>query len=173
MDRTEFELRMSLLRVHVRELDEMHHAVVVKVDEVMREINALTDEPLPFSDAVVYGERASIVVTPEGREDIYLPDRESLKGWITEQGFDAIHNFSAAGPMVIGADHDVESVLADIDAAERVALLLGDQARGNLGHCLALVMPEGHDDLPERLEMYDIGEVTEADLSVLDSGDQP
>lgn len=59
-----------------------------------------------------------------------------------------------------------EGMLADIDAADRVAILTGEAQRGNMRHALALIMPEGHNGLPERLEMYDIGEVTEDDLEV-------
>lgn len=104
-----------------------------------------------------------ISVTPEGRDGVWVPDRDSLKAWITEQGFDAIHNFISAGPALIGADHDVESVLADIDRADRVGLLTGDAKKGNLNHALALIFidnPAGD----EHLEMYDIGELTEEHL---------
>jgi hypothetical protein len=104
---------------------------------------------------------ARITVEPEGREGIWLADRESLKAYIQAQSFDAIHNFTGGGAMVIGADHSVESVLADIDAATRVAVLTGESARGNLGHALALIMPP-NDLRPERLEMYDIGTITAA-----------
>lgn len=109
---------------------------------------------------------ATISVTPEGREGLWLADRESLKAWIVAQEFEFIHNYGTAGPMLVGADHDVAGVLADIDTAERVAVLTGDARRGNMNHALALVVPEGYKGLPERLEMYDIGEVTEADLNV-------
>lgn len=106
---------------------------------------------------------ARIAVTPEGRDGVWLADRSSLKEWIEAQGFDEIHNYVSSGPMLIGADHSVESVLADIDTAERIAILTGDSQRGNMGHALALIMPpEGA--LPERLYMYDIGKVTDADL---------
>lgn len=107
-----------------------------------------------------------IVVTPEGRPELWLAERSSLKAWIGAQGFEQIHNFGAIGAMCIGADHDVDSVLADIDAADRVALLMGDARKGNMGHALALIVPDGYKGLPERLEMYDIGDVTDDDLAV-------
>lgn len=110
-----------------------------------------------------------ITVTPEGRDGLYLADRATLKGWIEAKGFEFIHNFatSVAG-MIIGADHGVESVLADIDQADRVAILTGDARSENLNHALALIMPpDGR--RPERLEMYDIGEVTEADLRIVEA----
>ena len=101
---------------------------------------------------------ATIKVTPEGREGLWLADKDSLKAWIIEQEFEAIHNFIDGGFMVIGADHQVDSVLVDIDAAERVAILTGDAQRNNLGHALALIIDNS-------LGMYDIGDITEADLT--------
>ena len=98
-----------------------------------------------------------ILVEPEGREGVWLADRASLKAWIVARHFEQIHNFVASGPLVLGADHDVEGVLGDIDRGERVAILTGSAAKGNLGHALAIIY-DG------KLEMYDIGEVTEDDL---------
>lgn len=106
-----------------------------------------------------------ITVEPEGREGVWLADRESLKAYIEAQAFEAIHNFTGGGSMFIGADHSVSSVLDDIDNANRVAILTGESARGNLGHALALIMPPNA-LRPERLEMYDIGTVTDSDLSI-------
>ncbi len=98
-----------------------------------------------------------IRVTPEGRDGLWLADKDSLKAWIVAQNFEAVHNVRDGGFTVIGADHEVNSVLADIDAAERVAILTGDAKRENLGHALALI-------IGNRLGMYDVGDVTEADM---------
>lgn len=107
-----------------------------------------------------------IVVSPEGREGIWLADRASLKAWIAAQGFEEIHNFGTSAPgMLVGADHSVESVLSDIDEADKVAVLTGQARRDNVGHALALIMPPNH-GLPERLEMYDIGEIPESVLQI-------
>ena len=114
---------------------------------------------------------ATIIVTPEGRDDIWLADRVSLKAWIADQGFECIHNFGTAGSILVGADHDVDGVLVDIDAADRVAILTGEARRGNMNHALALIMPDGYKGLPERLEMYDLGAITEADLDIRDSSE--
>lgn len=100
----------------------------------------------------------TVTVTPEGRAGVWIADRPSLKAWIEAQDFDAIHNFMAGGSLLLGADHEVDSVLADIDDATAVALLTGAACKGNLGHALALIMPPGR-GLPERLAMYDIGDV--------------
>lgn len=61
--------------------------------------------------------------------------------------------------MFIGADHSVESVLEDIDKAERVALVTGKQAGTNIGHELAIIFNN-------KLEVYDIGKITPEDLEV-------
>lgn len=98
-----------------------------------------------------------IKVKPEGRPSVWLvQDKKSLKDFIRSKNLDQIHNFVQAGPMVIGADHSVESVLADIDRAERIAVFT--EPRENLGHALAIA--------DVKLEMYDIGPVTEADLEI-------
>ena len=100
-----------------------------------------------------------IKVTPEGREGLYMvTDKESLKSYIKEQNFEHIHNMVQTNMMVIGADHSVESVLHDIDKGERIAVLIGPAASQNLGHSMAIA--------DEKLEMYDIGALTEEDLDV-------
>jgi hypothetical protein len=104
-----------------------------------------------------------ISVIPEGREGCYLADVTSLKAWIEQENFDRIHNFIAAGPVIIGADHEVDSVIKDIDNALTVAILTGEAKRGNHNHALALILPEGQTG---RLEMYDIGDITEDDLDI-------
>jgi hypothetical protein len=112
------------------------------------------------------GFAAKISVTPEGRDDIWIADRESLKAWIVAQEFESIHNMATSVPgMMLGADHDVEGVLADIDSAEQVAIMTGPMRSHNMGHALAIIAPPER-GLPQRLEMYDIGEVTTDDLAV-------
>lgn len=101
-----------------------------------------------------------IKVTKEGRDGIYLPDKESLKAWIEAQGFEEIHNFIPSSSLMLGADHSVESVLKDIDTADRLAILTGDAQSNNLGHALSLIENE-------KMEMYDIGKVTEEDLQIV------
>lgn len=97
-----------------------------------------------------------IKVKPEGRENIYIPEAESLKAWIKSKKFKQIHNFIPGGFMIIGADHDVKGVLQDIDNAERLALTLGGQ---NMGHELAIITDN-------KLEVYDIGKLTLEDLEI-------
>lgn len=102
-----------------------------------------------------------ISVTAEGRDSIFIPDPDSLIAWIEAQNFKHIHNFIPQGSMMIGADHDPESVVDDIRAAERLALTTGDEWQNNMRHALSIIRGN-------KLEIYDIGELTESDLKVLE-----
>ena len=104
-----------------------------------------------------------IRVEPEGREGVWLAERTSLKDWIVAQHFEEIHTWVPVGGILLGAVHSVESVLADIDRASRIALVTsGDRAKS---HALRLILPaEPPVHADEHLEMYDIGEVTDAVL---------
>ena len=95
----------------------------------------------------------------EGRDGIWLPERESLKGYIVAKKIKTIHNFVYSGVMMIGADHDVKSVLEDIDKADRIAIFTDHKA--NMGHSMALIKND-------KLECYDIGEIKESDLIIED-----
>lgn len=100
-----------------------------------------------------------IKVKPEGRKDIWIPTSKSnLKKWIRSKKFAQIHNFIPSELFMIGADHSVESVLKDIDKADRFAVFTDISA--NMGHSLALI----HN---EKLECYDIGKLTENDLEII------
>jgi len=94
---------------------------------------------------------------PEGRNDIYIPEKESLKKYIKSLNLEAIHNFVPSGMIMIGADHDVESVLQDIDVADRLAIFTNPGA--NMGHSMALITDE-------KLECYDIGRLIKEDLKI-------
>lgn len=105
-----------------------------------------------------------IKVKAEGRKDVWIPlDKENLKQWIKNKKFEAIHNFIPSGMMMLGADHDVKSVLEDIDRADRLALFT-DPAM-NLGHSLALIWKE-------KLECYDIGKLTKKNLLITQPSDK-
>ena len=101
-----------------------------------------------------------ITVTPEGRDNIYIPDPDSLIAWIEAQKFEYIHNFIPHGAMMIGADHDPDGVIEDIRAADRLALTTGPEWINNMRHALSIIRNN-------RLEVYDIGELTESDLKVI------
>lgn len=98
-------------------------------------------------------------VKPEGRENIYIATADNLKKWIMSKKFKAIHNIIPSSSMMIGADHEVTEVLRDIDRADRIGILIESAARNNMNHSLVLVTNN-------KLEMYDIGEITEEDLII-------
>ena len=100
-----------------------------------------------------------IKVTPEGREGIWIPEKESLKAWIKSKKLKHIHNFIPNRGVFIGADHDVKSVLEDIDNGERIAIFTGDTAKSQMNHTLAIITNN-------TLEIYDIGTVKEEDLEI-------
>jgi len=97
-----------------------------------------------------------IKVKKEGRPNIYIPEKESLKDYIKSKKIKKIHNFIPSGMMILGADHDVKSVLFDIDRAERLAIFTDDS---NMGHSLSLIYNN-------RLECYDIGKISEENLII-------
>ena len=98
-----------------------------------------------------------LIVKPEGREGIYIPEKENLKKFIKSRKLEAIHNFIPSGFMVIGADHAVKEVLEDVNRAKRLAVFTDPHA--NMGHSLALIYQN-------KLECYDIGKITKEDLEV-------
>lgn len=103
-------------------------------------------------------------VKPEGRKDMWVPEKESLKSFIRARKLKKIHNFIPSGFMMIGADHDVKSVLADVDRSSRAAVFTENQ---NMGHSLALIFGKAENGDKEELEFYDIGKITKEDLQIL------
>lgn len=102
---------------------------------------------------------SKIIVKREGREGVYIPDKESLKSYIKNSGMEYIHNIIPNGPMMIGADHALESVLDHIEQADRLAVLTIEASAQNMGHSLAVITGN-------KLEVYDIGAISEADLTI-------
>ena len=98
-----------------------------------------------------------IKVKKEGRPNIYVPEKESLKKFIKSKKLKQIHNFIPTSRMMLGADHNVKDVLEDIDMADRVAIFTSSQ---NMGHSLALIYKN-------KLECYDIGKINEKDLIII------
>jgi hypothetical protein len=101
--------------------------------------------------------KVKIKVKAEGRKDIWLPEKKSLKRFINSKGLSSIHNFIPTERIIVGADHDVNSVLEDIDRAERLAIFTDKSS--NMGHSLALIFKN-------KLECYDIGEIKKEDLKI-------
>jgi len=90
-----------------------------------------------------------IEVSPEGREGIYIPSKESLISFIDTLQEKTFHNFVQSGGALIGADHEKSSLIYSIKSADRVALLFGSAKSNNLNHSLAVIKKN-------KLEMYDV-----------------
>lgn len=102
-----------------------------------------------------------IKVKKEGRKGMYLVEKEDIKEFIKSKNFEQIHNYPApTGNIFVGADHSVKSVLEDIDKSERIAILIGSACANNMGHSLSVI-------INNKLEMFDIGEITEKDLDII------
>ena len=102
--------------------------------------------------------KKTIKVSPEGRKDIWIPEKQSLLDFIVSKKLKQIHNFIPTDRMILGADHSVDSVLRDIKNANRLVLFTNPTA--NMGHSLSLITAE-------KLECYDIGKITEDDLQII------
>ena len=71
-----------------------------------------------------------------------------------------IHNFGGnSGPIMIGADWKKSEVIKEINQSQRIGLLTGSALAGNRGHGLSVITGN-------KLEMFDIGEITDDDLDV-------
>lgn len=105
---------------------------------------------------------AKLIVTPEGRPDIWLPTKESLLAFISSKSFEQIHCFLpvSRGMVTLGADWDVPAVIAEIENPDARVAVFTDQ-NTNMGHSLALTTSK-----PPELKCFDIGPITLADLEV-------
>ena len=107
--------------------------------------------------------KTKIKVRREGRDGIYLVDKKEIKRFIIKAGFKKIHNLSqtlTGANIITGANYSVRDVLKDIDKADSVAVLTGGARKNNLNHSLSVIVGGG-------LEMFDIGEITDDDLLIL------
>lgn len=111
-----------------------------------------------------------IAVTPEGRPGLWLADRASLTAWLEAKGTATYaHLLTPAGPVLAGFDSTVGCAVEDVTKATRVAVATGDAFRENMGHALAVVLPVDG-TLPERLHVYDVGELDpDRDLEVTET----
>jgi len=96
-------------------------------------------------------------VKPEGREGVWLIEKEDLKQYLLLDEQEEYHCFIGGGQAFIGAGWQKESVIDEIDKSERLAILIGDSLRNNMNHALAVISNN-------MLYMFDIGKITENDL---------
>lgn len=100
-----------------------------------------------------------IKVTPEGRDGVWIADKDSVVDFLHDYEAEQIHNFIPGGGAMLGCDWDKKSVISKTKEAERIAVLTGDSFRHNLRHALSVIVDN-------ELMMFDIGELTESDLLV-------
>ena len=98
-------------------------------------------------------------VKKEGRKGIYIIEKDEIKKYLKKKKFKKIHNFMPNSSMLIGADHNIKSVLEDIDNSERIAILTGEAYSNNVNHALAII-------INNKLNMFDIGEISIKDLII-------
>lgn len=99
-----------------------------------------------------------IQVIKEDSPNIYTPEKKSLKEFIEKKKLKQIHNFIPSGARMFGADHDVKSVLEDIEKADRLTIFTDESV--NMGHSLVLIYYK-----ERKIEFYDIGKINESDLT--------
>lgn len=101
----------------------------------------------------------NIRVTPEGREGVWIADKDSIVDFLIGYEDDVIHNILPSGSLMLGADWSKESVIEKAQQAEQIAILTGNSYRHNLNHALSII--SGNE-----LYIFDIGEINESDLLV-------
>lgn len=105
-----------------------------------------------------------IEVTPEGRDGVWIPNKDSLVKFLENYNDKFIHSF-ITGPVMMGVDRSTESVIKDVGSADRLAILTGESFKGNMRHSLSVIKNK-------ELEIFDIGEITENDLNILETVDE-
>lgn len=101
-----------------------------------------------------------IRVAPEGRDGVYLCEKNEAVKYVESFPEEQIHNFIMGGPCLLGADWDKESVIEEINRSERIAILTGDALKDNYRHSLSVISNN-------KLYMFDIGEITDKDLEIV------
>lgn len=99
-----------------------------------------------------------IKVASGGSDGIWIADKESVVEFLREYAFDEIHNYMPAS-RVLSADWNKDSVIKEVEDAERIAVLTGWALRNNMMHALLTIRNK-------KLLAFDIGELTEYDLLI-------
>lgn len=99
-----------------------------------------------------------IKVKPEGREGIWIIEKQEAINLVNNVEFEKIHHY-IGGICLFGADWSKSKVIERIKKSERIALLTGKSFQNNLNHALAVIKNN-------ELNMFDIGEITIEQLEV-------
>jgi len=100
-----------------------------------------------------------IKVTPEGRDGVWIADKDSVVDFLMNFEHEQIHNFLPSGGMMLGCDYSKGEAIKKVKSAERLAVLTGDPLKGNMRHALSVIVDN-------ELMVFDIGEITESDLLI-------
>ena len=100
-----------------------------------------------------------IKVTPEGRDGVWLPEKEGLIDFLTGYDSEYIHNFIQGGNVFLGCDWEKQMVIDRVRSADRLAVLTGNSLMRNMRHALSVISGN-------KLYMFDIGELSEAGLTI-------
>lgn len=110
--------------------------------------------------------KVKIKCKPEGRPDMWIPEKESLIEFIKDRKLEYIHHFNKPrGNFILGCDYREVDVIADINRASRLAIFTTPTA--NMGHSLALVFGDYDKGEQEKLECYDIGSLEIDNLEII------
>ena len=105
------------------------------------------------------GAKMKIKVKPEGRDGVWIADKDSVVEFLKEFDQDQIHNFLPSGGVILGCDFSKSEAIKQVKDSERLAVLTGDSLRGNMRHALSVIVNN-------KLSMFDIGDITENDLVI-------
>lgn len=100
-----------------------------------------------------------IRVVAEGREGVWLAEKESVVGFLKNYKEEIHHMNTALKGIIIGADWDRGSVIENVEKANKVAIMTGEAFKHNMRHALAVVSDE--------LDIFDIGDVTKEQLEIV------
>lgn len=96
-----------------------------------------------------------IKVKEEGRLGVWIvTDKQSLVDFVQDNCGERIHCFIQTGNCITGADWSKESVIDEINKAERLAVLTKPAAINNMNHNLSVIVGN-------TLKMFDIGDLGE------------
>ena len=93
--------------------------------------------------------------------NVYKADKESLKDYIISLNIQTIHNYIQGSFTMIGADHDLDSVLSDIEKYD--PHIITNLAQTNfLNHSLRIVIDGS-------INMYEIGEISQDQIELINT----
>ena len=101
-----------------------------------------------------------IKVKPEGRDGVWIADKDSIVDFLKNYEYEQIHNFLPGNGLMLGCDFSKSEAINQVKNAERLAILTGDSLQGNMRHALSVIVGN-------ELSIFDIGEITESDLLVV------